>query len=72
MARFLAILSLLFIATVTFAEEQTSKLEDNKSVISIQKQPTTKQSAQKQDVKRNWFCIIIQVNGKIQENKTQG
>lgn len=69
MARFLVALFLLFIATATFAEEQTTKLEDNKAVISIQKQPTTEQSAQKQDVKRNWFCIVIQVNGKIQKGK---
>lgn len=71
MNKLLFALFFLFIATATFAEGQTTTLEDNKAVIAIQKQPTTEQSAQKQDVKRNWFCIVIQVNGKTQEDKTK-
>lgn len=69
MLRILILLFCLFMTAVAFAEEQTTTLEDNKAVIAIQKQPTTEQSAQKQDVKRNWFCIVIQVNGKMQESK---
>ena len=47
---------------------QSITSEDNKAVISLQKQPTDTKSAQSQDVKRNWFCIVIQVNGKTQDN----
>ena len=72
MLRILIFLFCLFIAATAFAEEtnsdQTIKLEDNKAVVTVQKQPTNEKSTQKQDVKRNWFCIVIQVNGKITDN----
>lgn len=59
---------LLFCGQVVFADgtqpEQTA--QDNKAVISIQKQPTTENS-QKQKVTRNIGCIIIMVNGKVKE-----
>lgn len=59
---------LLFYGQVVFADstqpEQT--VQDNKAVISIQKQPTTENS-QKQKVTRNIACIIIMVNGKVKE-----
>ncbi len=42
--------------------EQT--FEDNRAVITVQKQPAT-ENTQKQDVKNNWFCIVVQVNGKV-------
>lgn len=41
--------------------------EDNRASISIQKQPAT-ENTQKQKIKNNWFCIIIQVNGKIKDS----
>lgn len=44
---------------------------DNRAVVSIQKQPTIKE--QNQGVSRNWFCIILQWNGAVKyptaENK---
>ena len=55
---------------ITFAEEmanQEIEVNDNKAVVMVQKQPTQATSTQKQAVKNNWFCIVIQVNGKIQE-----
>lgn len=60
---------LCLLALPVMAEEanQTIKLEDNKAVITVQKQPNDEKSAQKQDVKRNWFCIIVQVNGKVMD-----
>ena len=72
MKKLAIILSLiLFCSQIVLADEINSKqeinFEDNKAVISIQKQPTDEYSMQKQDVKRNWFCIVIQVNGKIQD-----
>lgn len=62
----------LFCTLPVQAEEinanQTITSEDNKAVISLQKQPTDTKSIQTQDVKRNWFCIVIQVNGKAKDN----
>lgn len=66
-------LSLLFVCTgIAFADTNTTAnqsmtVEENKAVIMVQKQPTDEMSAQKQNVKNNWFCIVIQVNGKIKE-----
>ena len=77
MKKFCIVLALLFICThIVFAEEainsanQDIVLEDNKAVFAIQKQPNDENSMQKQDVKRNWFCIVIQVNGKVKDNDT--
>lgn len=60
---------LLFCGESVFASENTSgvpeqKFVDNKAVLSVQKQPAT-ENTQKQSVKNNWFCIIVQVNGKL-------
>lgn len=68
---------LLFCNSVVFANDvsdpetlETSQISnDNRAVISVQKQPATaEQSIQKQEVKQNKWCIIIQVNGKIKDN----
>ena len=60
---------LLFCSQAVLADEAANanpeqKFEDNRASISIQKQPTT-ENTQKQTVKNNWFCIVVQVNGKI-------
>lgn len=55
----------VFASDVQNIELQEINLENNKAVVSVQKQPTNAESMQKQAVKNNWFCIIIQVNGKI-------
>lgn len=72
MKKLLLVLSMLILCYQTaLAEEnnanQINLVEDNRAVISLQKQPVTDKTAQKQDVKRNWFCIVIQINGKIQD-----
>lgn len=71
------LLTFLFLCTsISFADEiptnadQEINIEQNKAVVSIQKQPMNENSLQKQKVKNNWFCIIIQVNGKALPNKT--
>lgn len=61
---------LLLCGNSVLADEVTNANQEivsdsNKAVISIQKQPIDEKSTQKQDVKKNWFCVIIQVNGKI-------
>lgn len=67
---------LLFCSQVVFAGEvvntanQDIVIEDNKAVFTIQKQPNDENSMQKQDVKRNWFCIVIQINGKVKDFDT--
>ena len=67
---------LLFCSQTVFADEvvntanQDIVIEDNKAVFTIQKQPNDENSMQKQDVKRNWFCIVIQINGKIKDSDT--
>ena len=43
---------------------------NNRASVSIQKQPSLEES-QKQCVKNNWFCIIVQVNGKVLETLPQ-
>ncbi len=60
---------LLFCSELAFSAETVSgtpeqKFTDNKAVISVQKQPAT-DNTQKQGVKNNWFCIVVQVNGKV-------
>ena len=78
MFKFLSIILSLFIfcGSSVFADElqnnadQEINIEQNKAVVSIQKQPMNENSLQKQKVKNNWFCIIIQVNGKALPNKT--
>lgn len=68
----------IFIAFVAigscYADElqanQATTLENNKAVISVQKQPNDEKSKQKQNVKNNWFCVVIQVNGKAPFDRT--
>ncbi len=43
---------------------------NNRASVSVQKQPSLEDS-QKQCVKNNWFCIIVQVNGKVLETLPQ-
>ena len=69
------VLSLLFFFNqVVLADEIQSKsnqaqnIEDNKAVISVQKSPMNETAAQKQTLKNNWFCVVIQINGKVLDN----
>lgn len=62
---------LLFCGESVFAAESATnvpeqKFNDNRAVVSIQKQPAN-ENAQKQTVKNNWFCVVVQVNGKIDD-----
>lgn len=49
--------------------DQIITLDKNNAVIAVQKQPLTDTSKQGVEAKRNWFCIIIQVNGKVLNDK---
>ena len=46
------------------------KFDDNRASISVQKQPAL-ENTQRQSVKNNRFCIIVQVNGKVLETLPQ-
>lgn len=46
--------------------EPAQTANDNRALISIQKQPANE--TQKQEISQNKWCIIIQVNGKVKES----
>lgn len=62
---------LLFCSQACFAvdavPEQVQEVIDTKAAIAVQKQPNYDHN-QKQEVKNNWFCIVIQVNGKVKDS----
>ena len=39
--------------------------DDNRALLTVQKQPAKEN---KQQANRNWFCIVVQVNGKIKDS----
>lgn len=49
--------------------EQSQYLTDTKATIAVQKQPNYDHN-QKQKVKNNWFCVVVQVNGKLKDSNT--
>lgn len=57
---------LFFCAQTVLADEIQAEqaANDNRAVIAVQKQPA---KDNKQEVKNNWFCIILQVNGKVKD-----
>lgn len=68
------LLALLVLASSSVRADESSASEaqqnftDNRAVVSIQKQPAVEK--QKQSVKNNWFCIVVQVNGKVKDFDT--
>lgn len=58
---------LLVCGQIVFADEvmPEQSANDNRATIAVQKQPAKEQ--QKQEIKQNKWCIIIQVNGKVKE-----
>lgn len=70
---FLLLISILLLfCSPIYAKEavQDVSIDSNKAVVHVQKQPMNSNSSQKADIKKNWFCIIIQVNGKAPFDKT--
>ncbi len=67
MKKLVIALSLLTLGCKGFCADMVQpeqNFKDNKAVITVQKQPAT-ENTQKQGVKNNWFCIVVQVNGKV-------
>lgn len=61
---FIALFCVLLLSNIVYAEGSAQIAEDNKAVISVQKQPAMEEQTQKQKITRNIACIIIQFNGK--------
>nr|DAJ74749.1 MAG TPA: exopolysaccharide production protein [Caudoviricetes sp.] len=59
---------MLFCSQAVFADEVLPEQDftGNRAVVSVQKQPSTEK--QNQTVKNNWFCIVVQVNGKVKDS----
>lgn len=47
---------------------QAKEIQNSGAVISVQKQPVTQATEQTVHAKKCFFCIFIQVNGKIKED----
>lgn len=45
--------------------EQVIEMTQNKIIVNVQKQPLNENSKQKIVMKKNWFVVNIQVNGKV-------
>ena len=67
MKKFALLLTLLILGAPAFTDEQkpVQNFTDHKALISVQKQPHAKG---RQYAKNNWFCIIIQCEGKALDN----
>lgn len=48
--------------------EQIIEMTENKVILNIQKQPLNENSKQKIVLKKNWFVVNINVNGKVKVN----
>ena len=47
---------------------QVIEMTENKVILNIQKQPLNENSKQKIVLKKNWFVVNINVNGKVKVN----
>lgn len=61
---------ILFCTQACFADEIQAEqtANDNRAVITVQKQPA---NGNNQSVKNNWFCIVLQINGKVKDSSIQ-
>ena len=50
---------------------QEIEMRENKVIINVQKQPLNENSKQKIVLKKNWFVVNIQVNGKVKVRPMQ-
>ncbi len=56
------------ITSVNEPSTQDAKIEKSVAVFDVQKQPLTETTKQKMNVQKSFFCIVIQVNGKVKED----
>lgn len=48
--------------------EQIIEMTQNKIIVNVQKQPLNEKSHQKIVLKKSWFVLNIQINGKVKVN----
>lgn len=58
----------IVMADEVFNAEQIIEMSENKVILNVQKQPLNEQSKQKIVLKKNWFVVNINVNGKVKVN----
>ena len=58
-------LSVQAIEEVALEVTPSQVADDNRALVTIQKQPAKEN---KQQANRNWFCIVVQVNGKVKDS----
>ena len=80
MKKLCIILGLLLCSQAVFADDTEAVTEDNtaanqeitatenKVVIAVQKCPLNENANQKITLKKNWFVVFVQVNGKVKVN----
>jgi len=51
---------------------QIIEMEENKVILNIQKQPLNEQSKQKLLLKKNWFVVNVNINGKVKVQPITG
>lgn len=78
MKKYLTALTVLLVCSnLVFADEvavektdaeQIIEMSENKVILNVQKQPLNEQSKQKIVLKKNWFVVNINVNGKVKVN----
>ena len=80
MKKLCLILVLLLCSQAVFADDTEAVTEDNtaanqeitatenKAVIAVQKCPLNENANQKIILKKNWFVVFVQVNGKVKVN----
>lgn len=50
---------------------QEIEMRENKIIVNVQKQPMNEQSKQKIVLRKNWFVVNIQINGKVKVKPMQ-
>lgn len=56
----------------TVQAEQIIEMDENKVILNIMKQPLNENSKQKIVLKKNWFVVNVQVNGKVKVQPITG
>lgn len=59
------------VAEISPEAVQEIEMRENKVIINVQKQPMNEQSRQKIVLRKNWFVVNIQINGKVKVRPMQ-
>ena len=76
MKQFLLVLGVFVLCSLPLSVQATEEValevpsqvaDDNRALLTVQKQPAKEN---KQQTNRNWFCVIVQINGKVKDSDT--